>query len=433
MCVSGFKSVHSTESALLRVLNDIYITTDSGDSVVLILLDLLAAFDTVDHSTLLSRLESWVGLKATVLNWFQSYLSDRKFLVKLGNFTSSPAPLSCGLPQGSILSPSLFSLYMLPLGSILRKHGVSFHFFADDTHINLPIKRDNSAMITSLLQCLEEVKSWLAQNFLFLNEDKTEVIVFGSNENSQYICPDLDCLSVFRSSQVRNLGVLVDQHLKFDNLISSVIGSSFYQLCLLSKIRDFLTPKTLEMAVHAFVTSWLDYCNSLYCGISKSQIARLQLVQNAAARLLLRRRKHEHITPILRSLQWLPVHQRIDFKILLFVFKSLHNLAPVYLSELLHLYTPSRSLRSCNQALLVVPHVRLKCRGERAFSVAGPRLWNTLPLEIRMAPSLSVFKSLLKAYLFFLVYWLLFTVISKWVVLFIWLVFCVCFYKFSLL
>ncbi len=154
------------------------------------------------------------------------------------------------------------------------------------------------------------------------------------------------------------------------------------------------------MAVHAFVTSRLDYCNSLYCGISKSQIVHLQLVQNAAARLLLKCRKHEHITPVLRSLHWLPVCQRIDCKILLFAYKSLHN--PVYLSELLHLYTPSRSLRSCDQALLVVPHVRLKRRGERAFAVAGPRLWNTLPLEIRMAPSLSVFKSLIKSYLFFI-------------------------------
>ena len=111
----------------------------------------------------------------------------------------------------------------------------------------------------------------------------------------------------FRSSRVQNLGIIIDQHLKFDRHISSVIGSSFYQLRLLSKIKNFLTPKTLEMAVHAFVTTRLDYCNSLYCGISKSQIARLQLVQNAAARLLLNCRKHEHITPILRSLHWLPI------------------------------------------------------------------------------------------------------------------------------
>ncbi len=140
------------------------------------------------------------------------------------------------------------------------------HFYTDDTQIYLPIKRNNSTAITSLLQCLEEVKSWFAQNVLFLNEDKTEVIVFGSNENSQYIRPDLDSLSVFRSSQV--LCVLVDQHFKFDKHISSVIGSRFYQLRLLSKIRDFLTSNNLEMAVHAFVTSRLDYCNSLYCFIS---------------------------------------------------------------------------------------------------------------------------------------------------------------------
>ncbi len=120
---SGFKSAHSTETALLRVLNDILLATDSGDSVILVLLDLSAAFDTVDHSILISRLESDVGLKGTVLKWFQSFLSDRIFFVKVGNFSSSIAHLTCGLPQGSILAPSLFSLYMLPLGSILRKHG----------------------------------------------------------------------------------------------------------------------------------------------------------------------------------------------------------------------------------------------------------------------------------------------------------------------
>ncbi len=132
-------------------------------------------------------LQNWVGLKDNALKWFQSYLSDRKFLMKLGNLTSSPAPLTCGRPQGSILAPSPFPFYMFPLGSILRKHGVSFHFYADDTQIYLPIKRNNSTVITSLLQCLEEVKSWLAQNVLFLNEDKNEVIVFGPNENSQCI------------------------------------------------------------------------------------------------------------------------------------------------------------------------------------------------------------------------------------------------------
>ncbi len=175
-----FKSVHSTETALLRVLNNFFfLSTDYGDSVVLVLLYLSAAFDTVDHSTLISRLESYVGIKGTVLKWFQSYLTDRKFLVKLGNFSSSVAHLTCGLPQGSILAPSLFSLYMLPLGPILRRHGVSFHFYAGDTQIDLPIKRNDPSAFISLLKCLEEVKLWLAQNFLSLNEIRLRWLFLG--------------------------------------------------------------------------------------------------------------------------------------------------------------------------------------------------------------------------------------------------------------
>jgi len=171
-----------------------------------ILLDLSAAFDIVDHPTLLARLETEVGLKASVLSWFWSYLSDRKFLVKMGNFSSSTAPLTCGLPQGSVLAPSLFSLYMLPLGTILRKHSVSFHLHADDTQIYIPFKKNDPAALNSLLLCLEEVKAWLTQNFLSLNSDKTEAsIVFSPSKRSQCLSPDLGSLSPFKSTGVRNL------------------------------------------------------------------------------------------------------------------------------------------------------------------------------------------------------------------------------------
>ncbi len=138
---SGLKPIHSTGSALLRVLNDIYTATDAGDSVILVLLDLSAAFDTVDHALLLSRLRSHLGIKDPVLNWFMSVLSERYFSVRIGNYTSSAAPLTSGLPQSSILSPSLFSIYLLPLGLISRKFGVSFHFYADDSQIYLLIKQ----------------------------------------------------------------------------------------------------------------------------------------------------------------------------------------------------------------------------------------------------------------------------------------------------
>ena len=165
------------------------------------------------------------------------------------------------------------------------------------------------------------------------------------------------------------------------------------------------------MAIHAFISSRLDYCNSLYVGIDQSSLRRLQLVQNAAARLLTNTKKREHITPVLVSLHWLPVHFRVNFKVLLFVFKSLHGLAPPYLAELVEPYIPARALRSADMSLLRVRRTNLRSRGDRAFAAAAPKLWNDLPFPIRNAQSIGAFKSLLKTHLFSLAFntpWFLF-------------------------
>ncbi len=140
--------------------------------------------------------------------------------------------------------------------------------------------------------------------------------------------------------------------------------------------------------------------NLFYVGLDQSSLQRLQLVQNAAARLLTGTKKYEYITPVLASLHWLPVRFRIEFKILLNVFKILHGLAPAYLSELLHVHTPVRALRSSNQVLLDVPRARLKNKGDRAFSVVAPHLWNSLPVHIRTAQSVGIFKTFLKTHLY---------------------------------
>ncbi len=161
-----------------------------------------------------------------------------------------------------------------------------------------------------------------------------------------------------------------------------------------------MSPKDAESLVHAFITSRLDYCNALFSGIPARSISRLQYIQNSAARMLTYTKRSAHITPILFNLHWLPVSSHIIYKILLLTFKSLHSLAPTYLSDLLSPYTPSRLLRSSGGELICVPRSRLSSLGGRSFYVMAPKFWNVLPLCLRSITTLHEFKSKLKTYLF---------------------------------
>ena len=184
----------------------------------------------------------------------------------------------------------------------------------------------------------------------------------------------------------------------------AVVKASFFHLRQLAKIKPILSRQHFKTVIHAFVTTQRDYCNALYVGVSGSSITHHQMVQNAAARLVTGTRKYEHISPILASLHWLPIQFRIHFKILLYAFKSLNGFAPPYLSELLHPYIPAHSLRSDDQLLPSVSKSKRKLRGDCAFAVLAPKLWNDLPLPVKQASSFSVFKSLLKTHLFSIVF-----------------------------
>ncbi|XP_076578637.1 LOW QUALITY PROTEIN: uncharacterized protein LOC143315073 [Chaetodon auriga] len=396
---SGFRPHHSTETVLYSKINDIHLNNDASKTSVLVLLDLSAAFDTVDHDILLDRLEKWVGLTGTVLHWFKSYLQDRDYFVSIGEHVSERKKMMCGVPQGSILGPLLFNIYMLPLAQIMEHHNVSYHTYADDTQLYISVSSHDYSPLLSLSECIHQINEWMCQNFRQLNADKREVIVFGPKNERSKISAHLNSMSLTKTDKARNLGVIIDSDLNFNNHLKLITKSAYYHLKNITRIKGCLSKEDMEKLVHAFIFGRLDYCNGVFTGLNKKSIRPLQLIQNAAARVLTNTRKMDHITPVLRSLHWLSVSQRIDFKILLLVYKALNGLGLKYILDLLTPYEVSRPLRSSGTGLLCVPRMRTK-QSEAAFSYYAPHLWNTLPAHLRSAPTVSSFKSGLKTLLF---------------------------------
>ena len=201
-------------------------------------------------------------------------------------------------------------------------------------------------------------------------------------------------------ANIKNLGVTFDPSMLLDKHIRLLTHTCFFHLRNLAKLRGVLSKAEMEMAIHAFISSRLDYCNALFSCLNKTSITRLQQVQNAAARLLTRSKRTCHITPILSALHWLPVHLRSHFKMLVFTYRAVHGQAPAYITDLIKPHSTTRALRSSEQGLLGVPRTRLKTKGDRAFEVVAPRLWNKLPPELRASVSVEVFKGQLKTHLF---------------------------------
>ncbi len=199
--------------------------------------------------------------------------------------------------------------------------------------------------------------------------------------------------------KIKSKILILETDLSFSSHVKAVTKSAYCHLKNIARIRCFVSSQDLEKLVHAFITSRVDYCNGLLTSLPKKTIRQLQLIQNAAARILTRTRKSEHITPVLRSLHWLPVTFRIDFKVLLLVYKSLNGLGPKYIADMLTEYKPNRPLRSLGSSQLKIPRVHTK-QGESAFSYYAARSWNQLPEEIRCAKTLATFKSRLKTHLF---------------------------------
>ena len=401
---SSYKKFHSTETALNCVIDDILCGIDNRRCALLLVLDMSAGFDTVDHDILLKRLELAIGLRGNVLNWFRSYLSDRSQSVTVNGTFSNSVPLVYGVPQGSVLGPILFNIYITPLANLIRSHQIPFHIYADDSQKYAIFDlKDYFQTVSKMESLASDIRVWFRVNKLKGNDSKTEVLIMSSKFSplpTEFNVPlTVGNCSIKPVESVRNLGVTLDKHASFELHVKNIATSAFLKIREIAYYRKFLTFESAKTLIHAYVTGIIDYCNSLLYGLPNTQIKRLQSVLNTAARVVTMTRKFDHISPVLYELHWLPVKFRIQFKLILLVFKSLNGLAPQYLSDKLVLKS-NKKLRSGNQMLLVVPLSRTKFYGDRSFSVAGPRLWNNLPKSLRLIKSISIFKTSLKTHLF---------------------------------
>lgn len=318
---------------------------------------------------------------------------------------SEPATLKYGVPQGSVLGPGFFSDYSSPVAAIIRSHGISVQCYADDTQLYVSFRPNEEALALERLErCIADLRLWMNRNRLKLNDSKTEFIIFGTNTNLKKIktvsvrVGDEDIVAV---DKVRNIGAYFDAEMKMEVQVKNTCKGAWLNLYNIGKIRQYLTFDQAKTIIHAYVTSKLDANNALLSGTTSELKSKLQLVQNAAAKLITKNKKQDHATPLLYNLHWLPIEDRIIFKILLLAYKSLNDMGPVYLKDLLVFYDPLPKLRSADDPLtLDIPKTKLVTYGDRAFSVKAAVEWNKLPIEIRSSKSAKSFKKQLKTHMF---------------------------------
>ena len=323
---------------------------------------------------------------------------------------SDTEPLQFGVPQGSCAGPVIFTLYISAFNRVVQKYPADLYGYADDHNIAFKFQAGNSqneaAVFQQLDSCLNDIIQWMTAFKLKMNQSKTEIIVYGTRNNLVKL--NITSVNVGECivkcvNHVRDLGVTLTNTLNFDKHIQKKCQIAHVQLRNLRAIRRHLTQKSTETLVHGLVHSHIDFCNGLFTEVPAYQVSKLQRVQNHAARVVMNVSYEQPSDELLIKIHWLPVKDRIMFKVLAIAFRVINGTAPVYLREM---FVPTRGryrLRSQSETNFNIPRRRTKL-ADRSLSVVGPKWWNDLPCELKNIQSEASFRSKLKTHLFSRVY-----------------------------
>jgi len=321
---SAYRQGHSTESALNKIFDDMLSDIDSGSVVAVMSLDISAAFDAVDHSILLQRLEDEFGIIGVCRDWISSYLTGRTSTVHVGSSESSVTTAQYGVPQGSVLGPILYTAYVASVGRLISSFGVGY---ADDSQLYTKLSAGPSSGLDRLQRCVSSLQRWFWSNGLLLNPDKSSIAFFGTRARlHKSTLPSnvtVAGASVAVSDSLRILGVTIDNCLSMDSHVNETVRSCNYHLQALRHIRPSITRDVANTIACSLISSRIDYCNSLLFGVSGLNLDKLQRVQNRAARIVCGvGRRQRPSNDLLVELHWLPVRSRIEYKMAVLCYKA---------------------------------------------------------------------------------------------------------------
>ena len=390
---SGFRPNHSCETALLQMTSKCLDAINNSHMIGMVMIDFRKAFDLVDHKLLLKKLK-YYKISEETISWFSSYLLERKQKVFVNNTFSDSGDILCGVPQGSILGPLLFLIFINDLP--LHIDNVLTDLYADDTTLYCT-GRSQACIEQQLQAALHKLSNWCKQNGMLINTAKTKVMLLTTpqkrihlNENTLKLTLNNEILTVVTSDKI--LGVHIDNNSTWTDHINAVAKKMVSNLWLLSRIKEYLSTDQRVQFYKAYIQPHIDYCNSVWGGTSQRNLGRIYSLQKRACKIILDY-QYENIASSMEELKILNIYERIYLKKAKFMYKISHSLTPKYINEMFQLQPLNdtlQSLRSSGTINYVLPKPNKELL-KQSLIYSGPLIWNNLPDKLKHLETINSF------------------------------------------